>query len=261
VSTSRVLFHTESPAAFVTFNRPEARNAMTFEMYDALVEACERADADPSIRVLVLRGAGGKAFASGTDIAQFTRFTTREDAIGYERRMDAVIDRIERVRAATIAQVQGIAAGGGCMIAVACDFRVCATDARFGVPVARTLGNCLSGANYARLVDMIGPARTRDLLCTGRLMDAAEAAAAGLASRVVAPDALEDAVAELAATLASNAPLTIRATKEALRRLQAHRRPDPAAAEDLIALCYGSDDFRDAVKAFLGKQPPVFQGR
>ena len=155
------LYATEGPIATLTFNRPEARNAMTWAMYDALVDACERVDGDEAIRVLVLRGAGGKAFVAGTDISQFQGFRDREDGIKYEERLDAVLDRLERVAKATIAQVEGVAAGGGCAIALACDLRVASPAASFGVPIARTLGNCLSGATYARLLDLLGPPHRR----------------------------------------------------------------------------------------------------
>jgi len=261
VSTSRTLFDVEGPIAFLTFNRPEARNAMTWEMYEALVDACERVDGDTAIRAFVLRGAGGKAFVAGTDISQFTSFSTLDDALAYERRLDAVIDRLERVAAATIAQVQGVAAGGGCAIALACDLRVCTPDSRFGVPIARTLGNCLSAANYARLIDLLGPASVKDLLFTGRLIDACEAASLGLVTRMAEPSAVDETVRELAATIAANAPMTIRATKEAVRRIQAARRIDEPQADDLIAMCYGSEDFKEGVAAFLAKRPPVFKGR
>lgn len=261
MSTSRILFSVEGPVAFLTFNRPEARNAMTWDMYEALVDACDRVDETRSVRAFVLRAAGGHAFVSGTDISQFTHFRSRDDAIAYERRLDGVVDRLERVAAATIAQVEGVAAGGGCAIALACDLRVCTPGAQFGVPIARTLGNCLSAANYARLVDLIGPGRTKDLLFTGRLVDAAEASSLGLVTRLAAPEAIDDAVRELAATIAANAPLTIRATKEAVRRIQASRRIDPAEADDLIAACYSSDDFKEGVSAFLAKRPPMFKGR
>jgi enoyl-CoA hydratase len=261
VPTSRVLFDVDGPIAFLTFNRPEARNAMTWEMYEALMEACERVDADRNVRVFVLRGAGGKAFVSGTDIGQFTGFSTREDVVGYEARLDAVIDRLERVRAATIAQIEGVAAGGGCVIAIACDLRVCTPDSALGVPVARTLGNCLSAANYARLRDLVGPGGVKDLLFTGRLVDGAEALAIGLVNRVVAASAIDQAVRDLARTIAANAPLTIQATKEALRRIQASQRLEPSAVEDLIVMCYLSDDFKGAVRAFLDKSTPVFNGQ
>jgi enoyl-CoA hydratase len=261
VPTSRVLFDVDGPVAFLTFNRPEARNAMTWEMYEALVEACDRVDADESVRVFVLRGAGGKAFVSGTDIGQFTGFSTRDDVVGYEARLDAVIDRLERVRAATIAQIEGVAAGGGCVIAIACDLRVCTPQSTLGVPVARTLGNCLSAANYGRLRDLVGPGRVKDLMFTGRLIDGHEALAIGLVNRVVDDASIEAHVRDLAATIAANAPLTVRATKEALRRIQAHERLDPSAIEDLITMCYLSDDFKGAVQAFLDKKPPVFRGR
>ena len=259
--TSRVLFDVDGPVASLTFNRPEARNAMTWEMYEALVEACDRVDADANVRVFVLRGAGGKAFVSGTDIGQFTGFSTRDDVVGYEARLDSVIDRLERVRAATIAQIDGVAAGGGCVIAIACDLRVCTPQSTLGVPVARTLGNCLSAANYTRLRDLVGPGKVKELMFTGRLIDANEALSIGLVNRVVDAASIEGAVRELAATIAGNAPLTIRATKEALRRIQAHERLDASAVEDLITMCYLSEDFKNAVQAFLEKRAPVFNGR
>ena len=238
--TPEVQFASHGHVAFLTFNRPDARNAMTWPMYDALAEACDRVDADEDIRAFVLR-ANGEAFVAGTDIAQFTSFATAADGLAYERRMEQVIDRLERVSVPTIAQVQGVAAGGGCLIALACDLRVCSPAARFGVPIARTLGNCLSAANCARLVDLIGPARTKEMLFTGRLLDAA--------------------VRDLAQTIADNAPLTIRATKEAVRRIALRRRLDESAADDLTASCYGSRDFREGVAAFLEKRPPSFTGR
>lgn len=260
MSTSRTMFTVEGAVACLTFNRPEARNAMTWDMYEALVEACDRVDRTEAVRVFVLR-AEGKAFIAGTDISQFSHFATRDDAVAYERRIDSVIDRLERVSAATIAQVQGVAAGGGCAIALACDLRVCTADAQFGIPIARTLGNCLSAANYARLLDLIGPSRVKDLLLTGRLIDATEAASLGLVTRMADPSTIGDAVRELAATIAANAPLTIRATKEAVRRIQASRRIEAAQADDLVAMCYSSDDFKEGVAAFLAKRRPLFKGR
>src|SRR4029453_17696648 len=207
---------------------------MTWAMYDALARACDEVEANDAIRVLILRGAGD-AFVAGTDIRQFTDFATGDDGIAYERRMEAVIDRLERIRLPTIAQVHGVAAGGGCVIALTCDLRVCTPAARFGVPIARTLGNCLSAANLARLVDLVGPARAKDLMFTGRLLDVTEAASLGLVTRVADVDAIDGVVRDLAAAIAANAPLTIRATKETVRRI-AVRRID---AENLFSPAYG----------------------
>jgi len=260
MSIPEARFESAGPLAFLTFNRPQARNALTWAMYDALVEACDRVDADDTVRVFVVR-AEGDAFAAGTDIAQFTGFATGEDGIAYERRLDAAIDRLERVSVPTIAQVHGVAAGGGCAIALTCDMRVCTPAARFGVPIARTLGNCLSAANLARIVDLVGPARTKDLLFTGRLIDVTEAASLGLVTRVAEPEAIDAAVRDLAGSIVTNAPLTLRATKETVRRIALRRRLDSADADDLIAACYASQDFREGVTSFLEKRRPRFTGR
>jgi enoyl-CoA hydratase len=234
---------------------------MTWEMYEALLAACDEVDGRADVRAFVIRSTGDKAFIAGTDISQFTAFETADAAIAYERHLDAVIDRLERVQVPTIARVQGVAAGGGCAIAFACDLRVCGPDAQFGMPIARTLGNCLSAANYARLVDLLGPARTKELIFTARLVDVTEALALGLVTRVVPLADLDAAVRDLTDTIAAHAPLTLRATKEAVRRILSHRRIGPTLADDLVSLCYGSDDFKEGVRAFLAKRPPQFKGR
>ena len=253
--SSNVIWDIQGSAGILTFNRPHAKNALTWDMYDDLAEACERVDAEAGLRVLIIRGAGG-AFAAGTDISQFRDFRSGEDGVAYERRLDAVIDRLERVTKATIAEVDGPAVGGGCAIAVACDLRVCSDRVRFGMPIARTLGNCLSIANTARLVDLLGSARVRDLIITGRLIGADEALALGLATRVAAVDRLAEETRALASDLAARAPSTIAATKAMLQRLRDHRRPPAGSADDIIAACYASADFKEGVASFLeGRKP------
>jgi enoyl-CoA hydratase/carnithine racemase len=254
-------FETDGPLAILTFNRPEARNAMTWAMYDALVEACDRVDADAALRVLILRGAGGKAFVSGTDISQFQSFRTREDGVAYEERLDRTLDRLERLTKPAIAQIEGVAAGGGCAIAICCDLRVATPDSSLGIPIARTLGNCLSGATCSRLVDLIGPARVKELIFTGRFLSAADALSAGLLTQVVAAAEIGRVVRELALEIAGNAPLTIRATKELVRRIGEQRRLARGADRDVVELCYTSDDFREGVAAFSEKRKPVWKGK
>jgi enoyl-CoA hydratase/carnithine racemase len=258
---AHTVFETDGPIATLTFNRPEARNAMTWEMYEALVAACERVDADGELRVLVLRGAGGKAFVAGTDISQFQSFRNREDGIKYEERLDRVLDRLERVGKPTIAQVQGVAVGGGCAIALTCDLRVATPESTFGIPIARTLGNCLSATSYSRLGDLMGPSRVKDLMFTGRLMDGTEAHHVGLIARLVSGDTIDAVTRALALEIAANAPLTLRATKELLNRLAARRRLSPGDDADIVEMCYTSDDFREGVTAFLAKRKPRWTGQ
>jgi enoyl-CoA hydratase/carnithine racemase len=253
MSSSNVFWNIEGSVATLTFNRPQSRNALTWDMYDAVVEACDHVDRAADIRVLVLRGAGG-SFSAGTDISQFSNFATAEDGIAYERRLDAVIDRLERVTRITIAAVDGVAAGGGCALALACDFRYCTTRTRVGVPVGRTLGNCLSAANLARLIDRVGMSRAVDLLLSGRLLNAGELAACGFATRVVAPDVFDADVAAHARDLATRSPSTVEATKAALLRIRDHRLPP--LADDIVGKCYASEEFREGVRAFLDGRDP-----
>jgi enoyl-CoA hydratase len=253
--SSNVAWDISGSVGILTFTRPHARNALTWDMYEALERACAQANADQGLRALIIRGSGG-AFAAGTDISQFAGFQTAQDGVAYEQRLERVIDTLERVTVPTIAEVDGPAVGGGCLLALACDLRVCSPRARFGIPVARTLGNCLSMANTVRLVDLIGPARLRDLMLTGRLVDATEALALGFVSEIATAEALPARVTALAAELAERAPSTVRATKALLIRLREFRTPPQGSSDDLIGACYGSDDFREGVAAFTEGRPP-----
>jgi enoyl-CoA hydratase/carnithine racemase len=260
LSTNQAIYESDGPIATLMFNRPEARNAMTWEMYQALVDACDRADDDPAVRVLILKGAGGKAFVAGTDISQFTTFRGADDGINYEERIDRVLDRLERVTKATIAQITGVAAGGGCGIALTCDLRIATPESSFGIPVARTLGNCLSGATYSRLVDALGPSLVKDMLLTGRFIPGTEALALGIVTRLEVGEGIDAAVRECALGIAANAPLTIRATKEMIRRIVLARRLPSDADRDVVAMCYASRDFREGVDAFVAKRRPKWSG-
>jgi enoyl-CoA hydratase/carnithine racemase len=247
----------DGPVLRVTFNRPKAHNAMTFAMYQGLYQACETADADDGIRVLVLRGAGGKAFVSGTDIAQFAGF---DDAAGveYEERITRVVRRLEDTEVPTVAAIEGYCMGGGLALAAACDLRLATESARFGVPIARTLGNCLSMDTYALLVGHLGPARTLDLLLRARQLTGAQAHAAGFVAELVGAEQTVDAVlADVVETLLGHAPLTMWATKRAVTRL---RRATLPPGEDLVRRVYSSADFATGVRLFGTGERPTWTG-
>ena len=245
---------------WVTLNRPHARNAMTFGMYERLYEIAQEVNADDSVRCVVFTGAGGKAFAAGTDISQFRAFDKEEDALEYEGRMDRVLGALERVRVPTIAAIPGACTGGGAGIAGTCDLRIATPSLRFGFPIARTLGNTLSMANFVRLTLLIGLPRVKELIFTARLIGAEEALRIGLVNEVVeSEEALEPRVMELAGLLATHAPLTLRTTKEALRRIR--ERVTPEEGSDLVVEAYMSEDFKEGIEAFFAKRPAQWKGR
>jgi len=244
---------------WITFHRPEARNALTFGMYERLADLCKTVPTDGSVRAVVISGAGGKAFAAGTDMTQFRAFETEQDALDYERQIDAVLEAVERCPLPTIAAMNGACTGGGGSIAAACDIRIASASLKYGFPIARTLGNCLAAANLARLAELIGAGRVRELIFTARLVGAQEALSVGLVSEVLPDeDALLARAAELAALVGGMAPLTLRATKEAMRR---NRLANKVEDSDLITLCYMSDDFRIGMEAFLAKRKPEWTGK
>jgi enoyl-CoA hydratase/carnithine racemase len=258
-TTDDVLFELRDGIGTVTFNRPQARNAFTFAMYERLAQICEQANGDRAIKVLVLRGAGDKAFAAGTDINQFRSFKSPEQALEYESRIDRVLGGLEQCRVPTIAAISGACTGGGAGIAACCDLRIGTKTTLIGVPIARTLGNCLSLSTLGRLAALIGPARVKDLIFTARLIGAEEAAAIGLLGEVIEDiAALERRAQELATLIAGHAPLTLAATKQALARLQ--RQLSRQEGEDLILMCYMSQDFREGLDAFLNKRAPNWTG-
>jgi len=252
-----VRYQREGAVARITFDRPAARNAMTWSMYEQLAEACGKVRSDPAVRAVVFRGAGGKAFVAGTDIGQFRDFKTASDGVEYEQKIEAYLAQIEQLPVPTLAVIEGWAIGGGLAIAAVCDLRIATPGTRFGVPIARTLGNCLSVANNALLVANFGVATTKKMLLLAETLTAEEALAAGFLTEIVQPEVLNQRVEEICARIAGNAPVTMRVTKEAIRRLLHAGLPN---GEDLIRECYGSRDFRIGVEAFLAKREPKWTG-
>ena len=245
--------------AWITIDRPAARNAMTFAMWAQLRDAARALDAEPGVRAVVLTGGGSEAFIAGTDIAEFRNVRSGDDGIAYERRIDQVITALEDVRVPTIAAIAGACTGGGVSVAAACDLRIGAPNARVGVPIARTLGNCISLKSMARAGAIVGVDAVKRLILSAQLLDAREAYRIGFFGELVERvDELVPRAAEAAAAIGRLAPRTLRATKEMARRI---RRAVPLPEDDdLVRMCYGSDDFREGLSAFLDKRPARWSG-
>jgi len=257
MSSGRVHLAINEGIASILIDRPEARNAMTWSMYDELARICTEIGNDPAVRVATFRGAGGEAFVAGTDIEQFRTFGGGEDGIEYEKTIDERIGQIERLPMPTVALVDGWAIGGGLAITAACDFRIATPKASFGIPIARTLGNCLSIANTARVLAAFGIGRTKRMLILGETIDADEAKACGFVTEIAAADELDARANALCERLLKNAPVTMRVSKEGIRRVVNEGLPQ---GDDLIRACYGSRDFKIGVEAFLEKKRPVWTG-
>ncbi|WP_185983467.1 enoyl-CoA hydratase [Aureimonas mangrovi] len=250
-----VQLRVEDGVATIVFDRPAARNAMTFAMYGRLAEICEELGGRRDLSAIVLRGAGG-AFVAGTDISEFTAFSDGSDGVAYERRIDEALARIEALPAPTLAVIDGAAVGGGLAIAAACDLRLVTPRARFGVPIARTVGNCLSAGNVARLVRALGEGPAKALLILSQMIDGEAAHRLGFAFACVLPEELEGELEKCVGRLRDAAPLTVAATRETFRRLRSAAPPD----EDIVSRVYGSADFREGVAAFLAKRSPRWSG-
>ncbi len=258
-----LIFTASGGIGVITLNRPHRRNALTFAMYGQIKQICACAGTaeDPdNLRVLIFKGAGDSAFAAGTDISQFRNFTGNDDAVGYEDMIEAVLHEIEHCMVPTIAALNGFVTGGGAAIAACCALRIGSRSLSVGVPIAKTLGNCLAIANLRRFVSLIGEARTAHILLTAQLIDAEAALQAGFITELHDDQAAVEARAlELAQSLSQSAPLTIRATLMGLRRLRAATSlPED---HDLIEMCFGSQDFKEGVSAFFEKRPAQWQGR
>lgn len=253
-----VHYESDGVIARIVFDRPAARNAMTWDMYEQLADACRRAAAEPGLRLVMFRGAGGSAFIAGTDIGQFQAFGSGDDGVAYEAKVESYVAAVEAIPVPTLAIVEGVAIGGGIVIAGACDLRIATADSIFGAPIARTLGNCLSIANHSRLIAAFGASRAHRMLMLAENLTAGEAVAAGFLMAAVPAEELDARVEQICQQVTRNAPLTLKVSKLQAQRLRRAALPDD---RDLIRLCYGSRDFREGVAAFVAKRRPQWEGR
>ena len=259
--SEKMISRVEDGVGWMSFNNPARHNAISLDMWEAALEIMAAFAADPSVRVMVLAGEGGKAFASGADISKFKDERQEAAALAhYQATTQQAYKALLNMQIPTIAMVRGYCIGGGTAVAVCCDIRICTENARFGIPAAR-LG---LGYGYSRakpLVDLIGPAYAKEMFFTGRQFDAREAERIGLVNRVVADDALESTVEELARTIAQNAPLTVRCAKQVVGEvLKDARDRDPAATDRAVLACFESNDYKEGQAAFMEKRKPRFSG-
>ena len=257
-NVAQVLFSVDQGIAHITFDHVAARNAMTINMYERLRSICLEIAQTPSIRVVVLCGAGGQSFVSGSDIAQFRSFTNGDDGIAYEASIDSYFTPLMDLSIPTIAVVEGLAVGGGLAIASCCDFRIATHDARFGVPIARTLGNCLSAGNIAWLMHHLGTGIVKRMLLLAELVPASELLANGFILKTYSAEDIDGAASTLVSRLSSLAPVTQKVSKATIHRILRSQLPN---CDDLVRECYGSADFKTGVNAFLSGIPPMWEGK
>lgn len=255
--TQRVHCEIHDGVARLIFDNQRAYNALTNAMWHELADHCTALAKNRDVRVVTLEGAGDKAFVSGNDISGFLTFEGGEDGIAYEREISACVETVEDLPQPSIALINGWAVGGGIALSFSCDFRIATPGSRFGSPIARTVGNCLSARNYARIFHHLGPSLAKRVLLLGEIVSAERLESLGLIHAIVAREELHKAGADLCAELKQNAPLTISASKEAMRRIAYSALPD---IDDLIRTVYSSEDFKRGVRGFVNKQRPEWTG-
>ena len=262
LNTKKMAARVEDGIGWVTFNNPERRNAVSLEMWQALGDIMQAFEADDAVRVVVLTGAGGKAFVAGADISEFEeQRASSEQRQSYGAISGRGYSALNRCTKPVIAMIRGYCIGGGLLIALAADVRFATPSSKFGVPAAK-LGLGYDYPGVAGLARLVGPARTADILYSARQLDADEAARYGLIEFVVADAQLEQSVTEYAHSIAHNAPLTIRAVKASLQAYSRYtQRSDLAEVEEMVKRCYDSEDYREGRRAFMEKRSPEFRGR
>lgn len=258
--TDKMQFRKEGPVAYIVFNNPAKRNAVSQEMWAAIPPMFDDLEADPNIRVVVLTGAGGKSFVAGADISEFEQNRNSvENARRYSQTSDHARKRLRDTLKPTVAMIRGYCMGGGLAVAMGCDIRIATEGSKFGIPAAK-LGIAYGAASVAPLVSLVGPAVAKEILYTGRQYDAAAALRIGLINQVVPDGELETYVQEMATTIAANAPLSVKAAKLITNEVL-KSNPDFALCDRLTDACIASEDYEEGRHAFMEKRTPAFVGR
>jgi enoyl-CoA hydratase len=260
--TEKMLARKADGIGWMTFNNPERHNAVSMEMWQAAERILSDFAADPAVRVVVITGAGGRAFVSGADISKFESERASEAAVeAYQQQTAKVYELLAECAKPTIAMIQGHCIGGGTALAVCCDMRICGATASFGVPAAKLgLGYPISGIR--RLVDLVGPSFAKEIFFTAKRWGAEDARIMGLVNRVVPNEELEAFVLDYAKTIAGNAPLTVGSVKTIVREaLKDRGAADEALCDALVKQCFASEDYVEGRRAFMEKRPPQFKGR
>jgi enoyl-CoA hydratase len=260
VSTPHMLAEIEGPIGWMTFNKPERRNAVSLDMWEAMPEILHRFEDDPAVRVIVLKGAGDKAFVSGADISQFEKARSSEESNAhYDRVSELASKALAECGKPTIAMIRGYCIGGGLAIAIGCDIRIVTDDSKFGIPASR-LGLGYGAPGVQKLMGLVGPSYTKEIFFTARHFTAAEARTMGLVNRVVPDGELEDYTRRYCATIADNAPKTMNTLKRTVAEVLRGHEADWVLCDDLVKECFASQDYIEGRSAFMEKRRPVFRG-
>jgi enoyl-CoA hydratase len=260
--TPKMIVRKENGIGWMIFNQPEKRNAVSFAMWTAIPKIIADFEADPEVRVIILAGAGDKAFVSGADISEFEEKRSAEDAVKiYNAAGEAAREAINAATKPTISMIRGVCVGGGVAISLTTDIRICSSDSIFAVPAAR-LGLGYAYAGLKKLVDIVGPSFAKEIFFTANKFTAEDARVMGLVNRVVAPEELETYVRNYAAKIVDNAPLTVKAAKMAANAAaQDESQRNLAAIAEAVTTCFKSEDYIEGRRAFMEKRKAKFQGR
>ena len=261
LNTEKIIARKDGKIGWMIINNPEKRNAVSLSMREAMTQVFNEYDKDPEVRVLIIRGYGGKAFISGADISEFKDIRSDYDAEEkYAKATEIMTKAMNAFKKPILAMIEGYCVGGGVATAIACDMRIATKDTKYGIPAAK-LGLAYGFDNLRQLVELVGPSNAKRILFTGDLIDADDAHRIGLVDELCALNELEDKVLSIADKISANAPLTVLASKETVKHVLRPEIRDHQKLKEMAKICFDSDDYREGREAFMEKRKPEFKGR